>query len=471
MFKNYNKIVDSLVEAHNEAENITQKNLYPKEYYQQLLNTVLRVLKNNKDASLNEIRYFLYKNSGIEDLIRNFFLIEKKAPGAVISFGTDKYQEKLVIGNSQEITLDDNNQIIDFKKEMNENSIFDLASCTKLFTSCAILKLAGEGVIRLDDNVKYYLPQFNNLGNHNIFDLLTFQPYYTKERIDSANSIEEAEKILFTAQPDSTEYKDRYNDIAPMILKYVVEKVTNQSFYDYVKENILDKGNMTNTFVRIPDDKKDSVVNFNYSYFVDKSNNYILRKDSEIGIATDKKAVKLGQPLGILSGHAGLFSTCDDIVSFEQGLINGNILHPDLTRQMAINRTGYNVVHSNGITYIPYYGFLCNSKHPNKHFSDVYQPLSGYSLSGSGWTGTHITIDPVNKINLVFLSNRTHNRIVSNSSNIKNNKIIDSSSYAFQRKEITNACLNLAIQEKILEDIIGKHIKEENKETTLRIIK
>ena len=474
--RKYKKIVESLLESHNDTEDYTQKNLCTKEYYQKLLDNVINLLKKNKDADIQELRDLMYKNSGIEELLYNFFIILKKAPGAVISFGTDKYQEKLIIGNSQEVLMKDD-KIVYSPKEMNEDSIFDLASCTKLFTSVAILKLAGEEELRLDDLVKFYLPQFKNLGNHTIFDLLTYQPYYTSKRIDEANSIDEAEKILFSCQPDLSYGKDRYNDIAPMILKYIVEEVTHLKFHDYIKKEILDKVNMNDTFVKIPDIKSSNIVNFNYSYFINSDGNILLRKDSEKGISTDRKAVKLGQPLGILSGHAGLFSTCNDIVSFQEGLINGTILHPDLVREMAKNRTSFNLVRTkSGITYVPYYGFLCNSKHPNKYFSDVYSPLSGSSFSQSGWTGSHMTIDPINRINLAFLSNRTHNRIVSNEckTNVSISdeyQVIDSSLYTFQRKEITNACLDLAIQERILEDIIGKQIKKENSKVKLREIK
>ena len=474
--RRYRNVVDSLLESHNDTEDYTQKNLCTKDYYQKLLDNVLDILKKNKDADIQELRDLMYKKSGIEELLYDFFINLKKAPGAVISFGTDKYQERLIVGNSQEVLMKDD-KIIYSPKEMMEDSIFDIASCTKLFTSVAILKLAGDGYLRLDDLVKLYLPQFENLGNHTIFDLLTYQPYFTSKRIDEANSIDEAERILFSCQPDYSYGKDRYNDIAPMILKYIVEEVTHINFYDYIKKEILDKANMNDTFVNVPNIKNNNIVNFNYSYFVNSDGNISLRKNSEKGISTDRKAVKLGQPLGILSGHAGLFSTCDNIVSFEEGLINGTILHPDLVREMAKNRTSFNVVRTkSGITYVPYYGFLCNSKHPNNYFSDVYLPLSGSSFSQSGWTGSHVTIDPINRINLAFLSNRTHNRIVSNSSekdvSISGDyQVIDSSLYTFQRKEITNACLDLAIQERILEDIIGKQIKKEKSKVKLREIK
>ena len=486
----YRKIIDAMIDAHNNTYNSSVKNLCSREYYEKLLNDVLKILKENKDCSLSDVRNKLYEKSGLDSALREFFLSSKKAPGAVISFGTDKYQEKIVIGNKQEVLMDSNGVLIPSVKEMKENTIFDLASCTKLFTSVAILQLAGDEQLRLDDNIRLYLPEFKNLGNHTIFDLLTYQPYHTDRRIDEAKSVEEAESILFTAMPYTPSeciFRDRYNDIAPMILKYIVEKVSGLSFEEYVKLNILDNALMSNTFVCIPEDKKEMVANSNYNGIINSNGEFTIRSNAYPGISTDPKAVALGQPLGKLPGHAGLFSTVDDMVSFSKGLINGLVLHPALTYEMAQNRTYSLVRSSSGIEYVPTYGFLCGAKNPNSIFSSVYRPLSGSSFSKTGWSGTQITIDPINHINLAFLSNRTHNRIVSilgNHDNIftlkrgvrttsddKGNIMIDSSIYGFDRTTITNACLELALKEKLLEEIIGKKMSKEKEDVKVRYIK
>lgn len=481
------KIVEELLNNCNDTPLSSQKNLVSSDYYKKLCDEVLCILNNNKDASLNEIREILYKDSNLDSILRRFFIEQKKAPGAVIGYGTSLYQENIVIGNSQEVE-EKNGELVYSPKEMETDSIFDLASVTKLFTSVAILQLAGEEKLRLDDSIKKYLPQFNNLGNHNIFNLLTYQPYYTEKRIDTAKSYDEAERLLFNARPyEASEFigRDRYNDIAPMILKYIVEKVSGLNFWDYVKTNILDRKNMTNTFVKVPDSEISKVVNFNYFGKILNDGSFSLQRDVKPGIATDTKAVALGQQEGILSGHAGLFSTVDDMTSFERGLIDGTILHPLLTKEMAKARTLNDVIYSSGICYVPYYGFLCSSKHPNKYFSEVFLPLSGSSLSKTGWAGNIVTIDPLNDITMTFLSNRVHNRLVSYDGKYnyklagsptqkkyideKGHEFIDASLYAFERLEITDACLELALKERILEEIVGR--KEISEEKSLRKIK
>ncbi len=481
-------IVQELIDAHNDTDYLTQQNLTCREYYENLVEKVKSIMKSHKDADLNELRNALYEDSCLDTKLRSFFLYRKKAPGAVISFGTGKHQDKFVIGNKQEVVMNNSDILTSSPISMEEDTIFDLASCTKLFTAVSILQLAGNGQIRLDDMIKKYLPQFSQLGYHTIFDLLTYQPYYTENRIADAKSIYGAEQFLFNAKPYSLEEcnnKDRYNDIAPMILKYIIEGVTGMTFEGYVKENILDKVNMNNTFVAVPKEKKTQVANANYLGYIDKDGHFTIKKTVDLGIATDDKAVALGQPIGYLSGHAGLFSSCEDMVSFSRGLINGLILHPALTREMSKNRTFSLVRTNNGIEYYPTYGFLCNSKNPNPLFTEVFHPLSGTSFSQSGWSGTHVTIDPVNDINLSFMSNRTHNRIVSidghhniftniNGSRFatddNGNTMLDSSIYGYEKRVIINACLELALEEKILEEIVGKQIDKEKEKVKVRRI-
>lgn len=480
--KNYDEIINNFLKNQNNTPLESQRNVFSKEEYERLLDEVTLILKQNKDKSIDELRDILYKKSGLERKIRNFFYDKKKAPGAVIGFGTDNYEERLVIGNQEEIATDNMGNPIYSPKEMNVDTIFDLASCTKLFTAVAILQLAGNGELSISDKITKYLPQFHHLGNHTIFDLLTFQPYYTERRIETANSFEEAEEILFNAKaytPSELMGRDRYNDFSSMILKYIVEEVTGIPFATYIEKYILKPGEMESTYVKVPDEEKDNTASCNYSYIVLKDGTLDCKCFSRKGISSDIKAVKLGQPEGKLPGHAGIFSTCEDMTKFGKGLVDGRILHPALTNEMAKNRTN-SVVYSGGVSYIPTYGFLCNSKNPNRLFSDMHQGLSGNSFSQSGWSGTQITVDPLNKIHLTYLSNRVHNRIVSMPSNLRmtlrrdglgaqyyGSAYIDSSQYAFERREITNACLELAIKEKMLEELV----KCDKKDVKIRKLK
>lgn len=200
---NYDKFVDELYRNQNIGANDTQMNLYSRKQYEDLLNDVKETLENNKDASIEELREDLFKKSQIEEALKDFVLNRKMTPGAVISYGTENFQETLVIGNRQE-TEKKYGVFMPSFKSMHKDTIFDLASCSKLFTALSTLKLVEMGLINLDDDITKYRPEFTELKGVTIFDLLTFEPIGTKERIDQAKSKEEAEKYYLLQKKRTT---------------------------------------------------------------------------------------------------------------------------------------------------------------------------------------------------------------------------------------------------------------------------
>ena len=470
--KDLDSYINTLYENQNIGADQEQKNLYSKENYLKLLREVLEVLKENRDASQEELREKLYERSNLEALLRDFFLNRKMAPGGVISYGTNNFQETITIGNKEEVVLQ-NGLFIPKERKMEEDTIFDLASVTKLFTSLSILKLVQSEEINLNDEVVKYAPQFSNLKGITIFDLLTFEPLMTNGRIDSANSREEAEQILFTARKKELDYgKNKYNDIAPMVLKYVIEKVTGLTYQEYVQKEILDVLKMDSTFVNVPHNKLDRVASGNYDGRFDQNGNFIIRTNANLGVSTDDKARILGQPEGILSGHAGLFSTSKDLTTLARAIIDNKILNLNVRDMMVKNRTGFRfLTPKNDVAYRQYFGMLVYSKNPDENSTEVRHSLSGKSFASAGWSGTQQTIDPINQINFTLLSNRSHNRIVvSNKS--KNDHIIydngmktirvpdghemiDASRYAWDRDDVIKLCIDLALKYKMLEDITG----------------
>ena len=466
--------INKLYESQNIGADETQKNLYKKDNYLKLLRRVLEVLKDNKDLSVEELREKLYEKSNLEDLLKSFFLERKMAPGAVITYGTKNFQERITIGNKQEVLMK-NGILVPKKESMTEDTIFDLASVTKLFTAISILKLVQDGELNINDDVTKYVPEFKNLKGLTIIDLLTFEPLITPRKIDSTEDKEEAENILFMASRDNNLSKGyaKYNDIAPMVLKYVIEKISGISYKEFIQKEILDKLGMNNTFVNIPDIKKQQVANSNYDLRIDSKGNQIIRTKAIKGVSTDDKARILGQPNGILSGHAGLFSNSSDMTKLARCLIENKILHLDIRDEMIKNRRGKLVIDQNGKkNFKQYFGYLIYSKNPDLVSTEVRHFLSGKSFASAGWSGTQQTIDPVNNLNLTFLSNRSHNRLTSIAENQKwriihndnalyksvlssNGEVIDATRYAFERDDVITKCMELALEYKMLEDITG----------------
>lgn len=477
------KYIENLIKKENEGACLEQQNLYSKKDYYELLRPVIEVINKYKDYSIEEMRTLLYKQSGLEESVKNFIYKQEMVPGMVFSYGTRNYKETIVAGNRQEVTMNTNGELVPALEEMTQDTIFDLASITKIFTSVSVLKLMQDGEINLYDNITKYAPEFKNLNNVRIIDLLSFSvPLKTNGRIDRATSEEEAEQILFDIEVDIANNNLRpYTDMGVMVLKYIIEHVSKMSFYDYVDNNILKPIGMTDTHVTIPKDKLLRTVNTNYDCKLYKDGNIGLTTTASRGIVYDPKAQIMGQKAGNLSGHAGLFSTEKDMISYAKALSNGKILTSESLKMLAKNRTGKKyVTEDEQEKYVQYLGFLCYSKNPILANSELFHAMSGRSFASAGWTGTQLTVDPINELYFFMAANRSHNRMTFIDSAYKENVLVDSNGkktillpngetkidatrFAWDRDDaVVHPALKLAIQYKMLEDIM--EFNKENEE-------
>lgn len=476
--------IEELLKRQNDTLFFEQKNLFTKKQYYELLKPVIEIISNNKDCSIEELRELIFKQSNIEENVYKLVKERELTPGLVFSYGTNNYQETVIYGNKQEVEIQ-NGIMVPNIDIMTEDTIFDLASVTKLFTSLSIMKLLQWNMINLNDEIVKYAPQFIYLKGVTIFDLLSFGvPVKTDRRIDSTDDREKAEQILFNIKINCSDNNVRpYTDMGAMVLKYVIEAVTKMNYYDFLKQIILDEADMTDTYVQIPEDKLNRVANSNYDIKVNKSN-IVINTQNAKGIAYDKKAQVMGQKDGILSGHAGLFSTAKDMTNLGKKLINYVILPKELLEMMSTNRTGKVYYEGDIQKYIQYYGFLVYSKNPNLGHNELYEATSGKSFASAGWSGTQITIDPVNKIYFFLGSNRSHNRITYIDETRKNDIItnelgrksmilpdssekIDTTRYSWERGSlIVKPAIRLLLQYKMLEDIFNI---EKEKETEIDV--
>lgn len=464
--------IEDLYQKQNMGAEVIQQGLYSKKDYYELLKPVVELISKHKDYSLDEMRNILFINSGIEEKLKEFIYKKEMVPGMVFSYGTNNYKETVIIGNREEVSLDKFGRLVPNVKKMSEDTIFDIASITKIFTSISILKLVQNGIISLDDEIIRYAPEFKNLKGVTIFDLITFRvPLKTNGRVDKSLSQEEAEKLLFNIEIDNTNDNKRpYTDMGVMVLKYVIEHVSGENYYNFVCENILNKVKMEDTHVVIPSMKLDRVASTNFDGKYYKNDSFSITHNP-IGTVYDPKARIMGQPHGILSGHAGLFSTANDMTNLAKGLMSAQIIGDKYVEMMAKNRTGRKYLEDGQEKYVQYLGMMCYSKHPILSDSELFHAMSGKSFASAGWTGTQMTVDPINEIYFFMASNRSHNRLTfidpAQRDKIKTDEngkktillpngktMIDATRFAWERDSVVvHPTLKLSIQYKMLEDI------------------
>lgn len=288
--------------------------------------------------------------------------------------------------------------IVPFAEENSLDTLYDMASCTKVIctTSC-IFKLLEQGKIRLFDTVSSYLPRFKH-EDILLWDLLTHTSGLPAGvgGVTKIKTREEAlEKIyaLETIYPKNT--KIVYSDIGFVLLGLIVEKVSGMSLDKYAEENIFKPLEMLNTGY-LPQDitrcaptenRNDDIVKGMVRGFVHDELSYIL---------------------GGVAGHAGLFSTCEDIEHFiemvlNKGMYKGKKVFSEasidlmFTPQVKENKGIALTCNTRGLGWIVQ-GDYCSA-------GDLASPET---ILHTGFTGTNVFIDRINNVGFTLLSNRVH---------------------------------------------------------------
>jgi CubicO group peptidase (beta-lactamase class C family) len=164
---------------------------------------------------------------------------------------------------------------------------------------------------------------------------------------------------------------------------------------------------MAETFAQIPQERLADCASYNFEHRILKDQ-YFLRMDAPSGVPHDPKAQILSDGGRDLCGHAGLFSTLNDMVKLCQALLSKKLLSMEALLEIGVNRTGH--MGADG-SYRQYLGYLCFVKSPAQRFSEVPQWMGSRAFGLSGFTGNHIAIDPEKGVFDLFLGNRCHNRV------------------------------------------------------------
>jgi len=135
---------------------------------------------------------------------------------------------------------------------------FNLGSMNKMFTGVAIMQLVEQGKISLHEPVGTYLPDLprkdiaEKVTIHHLLTHTSGMQDYWQELFDShwweVKTVRQYADLIFA---DSLLFEPgaefHYSNSGPIVLGLVIEKVTGQSYYDYVREHIYQPAGMINT--------------------------------------------------------------------------------------------------------------------------------------------------------------------------------------------------------------------------------
>jgi uncharacterized protein YbbC (DUF1343 family)/CubicO group peptidase (beta-lactamase class C family) len=324
----------------------------------------------------------------VEDAIR-----DHKIPGAVLLVG---HGGKVVYRKAY------GSRALEPRREaMTADTIFDLASLTKVVaTTTCVMQLFEQGKIRLNDPVAKYLPEFAQNGKEDITvrQLLVHYSGLTEdldlkdkdspnkwEGKDTAYRMAFAEKPVFPAGS-----RFLYSDINFITLGALVERVSGETLDAYAARNVFQPLGMAHTRYLPPKAWKAKTAPTEYD-----DNHVMLR-----GVVHDPTA----QRMGGVAGHAGVFSTADDLAKFAQALLNGGgkVLAPMTVEKMTTPQQPPNATAVRG------FGWDLDS--PFSSNRGELLPVGSYGHTG--FTGTSLWIDPTTDTYIILLTNAVHMRTV-----------------------------------------------------------
>jgi uncharacterized protein YbbC (DUF1343 family)/CubicO group peptidase (beta-lactamase class C family) len=287
------------------------------------------------------------------------------------------------------------NRSLEPKREpMTLDTIFDLASLTKVVaTTTAVMQLVEQGKVRLNDAVAKYLPEFAQNGKDDI-TLRQLLTHYSGLEPDLDlktpwEGKETAYGMAFAETPqDAPGSGFVYSDINYIVLGALVEKVSGEALDEYCARHIFTPLNMTRTRFNPPAAWRPRIAPTQYD-----ENEHMLW-----GVVHDPTARRMGG----VAGHAGVFSTADDLAKFAQTLLNGG---DGILSALAVEKM---TTPEQPPTAPILRGFGWDIDSPFSTNRGDFLPVG--SFGHTGFTGTSLWIDPTTQTYIILLTNAVHPR-------------------------------------------------------------
>ena len=283
----------------------------------------------------------------------------------------------------------------DERIEARQDTIYDMASVTKLFTSILVMQLVEQGKLDLDTPYAHYVPSFGNNGKENITirqmlthtsGLVAWLPLWSQYP-DKASRLQAVMETTPTASP-GTQYT--YSDLNLISLGVLAEQITDTALDVLLQQRIAEPLGMVDTGYNPDASLRPRIAATEFQTSPNRGMVW--------GEVHDENAWSLGG----VAGHAGVFSTTADMAVLAQTMLNGGtyggarVLQPESVEAMIVDENTEFPGNAHGL------GFELNQLW-------YMSGLSGPRTAGhTGYTGTSLVIDFQSRSFAVLLTNRVH---------------------------------------------------------------
>ncbi len=292
------------------------------------------------------------------------------------------------------------------------DSLFDMASVTKLYATAAFMTLVEAGRVTLDTPVREILPEFDGLR--------PIQPYENPLEWDKTVQVTDqlglvdAGKVTFrnllihnSGLPAWRPFKDQadvesayrmalgtffsyptggrilYSDVGLILLGLAISRLTGSPLDEAIHQRVTRPLGLESTRY-LPTSQSHEVAHIAPTEFCHWRGRRIL------GEVHDENAWRLGG----VSGHAGIFSNAREVAAFGQSFLNASLLRRETIDEMTRLQAEFGTVRR-GI------GFALWSADPEASS----HPFSPLTFGHTGFTGTSLWIDPQRELVVALLTN------------------------------------------------------------------
>ena len=308
-------------------------------------------------------------------------------PGAAVAVGSSKDVHFLSTGVTTSLAGG---------QEVRSDTIYDVASLTKLFTATAALSLLEDGSLRLDDTVSSLLPSFHGDDKQEITvrHLLTHSSGLAAHAPLFLSATSSEEMVSLIAQTP-LEFRPGsrvvYSCLGFIVLGHLLGHVSSLSLEQLLGQRVLKPLNMADTSYvtgkALPRER------------VAPTEECPWRGRLMWGEVHDENAYAQGG----ISGNAGLFSTVVDLAAFSQMILNGGQLAEErILSAQTINLSARN--HTVGLNENRGLGWQLKSSRLSWCGDIAPEGTFGHT----GFTGTSLLICRELDLFVVLLSNRVH---------------------------------------------------------------
>jgi CubicO group peptidase (beta-lactamase class C family) len=330
-------------------------------------------------------------------------LADKKMPGCVVAFGRKNKLAWLKAYGNKRVEWEGEPSL-----PMTVDTVFDLASLTKpIATATSVMLLVEQGTVKLDEPVATYLPKFADTGDEatdeekrrvTVRHLLVHTSGLIADNPigDYEQGVDESRQRLLKLKlktPAGDNFV--YSDVNFMTLGLLIEKVSGQNVHEFSQQHIFKPLGMKET-TYVPGDA-----------LKERTAPTQRRKDAWMqGEVHDPRAYLLDG----IAGHAGLFSTSQDLAKYAAAMLNrgeysGTRIMKEETWSLM---TAANPIPAkrNGEKYEAFRGLGWDMR--SGFSTNGGSGRSAKAFGHGGFTGTVIWIDPEQDWFFIFLSNRVH---------------------------------------------------------------